>query len=200
MSTSSLSVPTRVKRGLSQSEGSTTPLDESVKRQTASFSSIPNTVFDEEAEKDDNDYPFDFEKYYESREVQREPVAELVKVPGDALLVSAPTRVHRSTPAPPSLWKEGQSKYIDDCISFYTKKQWSRVQRKYFPAIQAANEPLDHAMIVEMYQHNKRDMETNTNGGLMFRVKGSSDGVRNGDGSPDEPDSLYPEYLGLYSI
>lgn len=180
---------------MSQSD-TTTALDEGVRRQTASFSNIPDTVFEEEAEKDDNDYPFDFEKYYESREVQREPVTELVKIPGDSLVVSAPARTHRSTPSPPAMWKEGQRKYIDDCISFYTKKQWSRVQRKYYPQPPVVSDPLEPNMSVEMYQHNKTDMETNTNGGLMFRVKGSATSVQNGGGQPDEADTLYPEYLG----
>lgn len=198
MSSLSLPVPGK-KRGMSQTE-TTTPLEASTKKLTASYSQIPDAVFEEEAEKNDEEYPFDFEKYYESREVQREPMHELVRVAGDSLVVSAPTRPHRTANAPPPLWKEGKTVYIDDCIAFYMKKQWTRIQRKYFPAPHAIAESMQPGMLVEMYQHDRTDSETNNNGGLMFRVKTGDQGhsyMLEGSGGPDDPDPLFTDYLGM---
>ena len=76
---------------------------------------LPDQIFSDiavlEEQQGGDEAPFDFEKYYESKDVAKEAVRELVAIPNDEVAVQAPTREHRCSPYIPPQWTSGVSRY-----------------------------------------------------------------------------------------
>ncbi|KAF2071777.1 hypothetical protein CYY_006905 [Polysphondylium violaceum] len=90
---------------------------------------IPSILLEDEIEKDD-DYPFDFEKYYyESKEINREVSRELVVIPDDSVQnqIEKITKENRINTNPID-YIEKKNLHTDDCIQFYSSNSWKAIK------------------------------------------------------------------------
>jgi len=90
---------------------------------------IPSILLEDEIGKDD-DYPFDFEKYYyESKEINREVSRELVVIPDDSIQnqIEKITKENRINTNPID-YIEKKNLHIDDCIQFYSSNTWKSLK------------------------------------------------------------------------
>ncbi|KAN0025838.1 hypothetical protein ACTFIU_001598 [Dictyostelium citrinum] len=90
---------------------------------------IPSILLEDEIEKEE-DYPFDFERYYyESKEINREVSRELVVIPDDATqnqIENLPKE--NRIKSNPFDYKENKNQHIDDCIKFYSNNTWKSLK------------------------------------------------------------------------
>ncbi|EGC35654.1 hypothetical protein DICPUDRAFT_151994 [Dictyostelium purpureum] len=90
---------------------------------------IPSILLEDEIEKEE-DYPFDFERYYyESKEINREISRELVTIPDDTVqnqIENLPKENRISSN--PFDYKENKNQHIDDCIRFYSMNNWKSLK------------------------------------------------------------------------
>ncbi|EGG21533.1 DOCK family protein [Cavenderia fasciculata] len=95
---------------------------------------IPAILLEDDVETEHEQYPFDFEKYYyESKEINRETVRELVVIPDETTTdhVQLIPKYNR-TLVLPSDYKKGANQYIDDCIDFYYSTNWKTLKGNDF--------------------------------------------------------------------
>eukprot|EP00026_Physarum_polycephalum_P000226 Phypoly_transcript_00226.p1 GENE.Phypoly_transcript_00226~~Phypoly_transcript_00226.p1 ORF type:complete len:1906 (-),score=310.18 Phypoly_transcript_00226:3-5720(-) len=168
---------------------------------------LPDQMFSEIAALEEQqggvEPPFDFEKYYESRDAAKEPVRELVVIPNDEIMVTAPMREHRCTPYVPPQWTPNVSRSVDDCMSYYSQTEWKTVRRKYQNtnlATSASSSSLNNSasngnnaqdLQVEMsHLEDSKDEE----GSLKFRIDAMAQ-KHSHEAGVDEPDPLHMDYL-----
>eukprot|EP01113_Clastostelium_recurvatum_P000766 TRINITY_DN1033_c0_g1_i4.p1 TRINITY_DN1033_c0_g1~~TRINITY_DN1033_c0_g1_i4.p1 ORF type:complete len:1958 (+),score=678.41 TRINITY_DN1033_c0_g1_i4:71-5944(+) len=99
---------------------------------------VPDSYFRETPEDELAQYPMDFEKYYESKEVSREPLKDLVIIPTDELEVVPVRREFRHADSTPKNYTRGTSLFLDDCMDTYRKDVYKVVRRKYHAKFSAA--------------------------------------------------------------
>ncbi|GAM17423.1 hypothetical protein SAMD00019534_005980 [Acytostelium subglobosum LB1] len=91
---------------------------------------IPAILLEDETEREDEEYAFDFERYYyESKEFNRETVRELVVIPDEVTQDSVQLlpKENRVTSAPND-FKAGANQHIDDCLDFYLAPSYSTLK------------------------------------------------------------------------
>ncbi|KYQ91596.1 DOCK family protein [Tieghemostelium lacteum] len=112
--------------GSTTNEPDNSQVEEYQKRNTRQ---IPSILLEDEIEKEE-DYPFDFEKYYyESKEINREISRELVIIPNDQIQnqIDKVQKENRVSSLPND-YKYKQSQHVDDCIQFYSSNSWKSLK------------------------------------------------------------------------
>ncbi|EFA75991.1 DOCK family protein [Heterostelium album PN500] len=110
---------------------------------------IPEILLEDEPELEDEEYPFDFERYYyESKEINRETVRELVVIPEEMNVdtleyVVKDNRIR----SPPTDYKSGVNQVVDDCLDFYLSTNYKTLKTTSYQ-----NNESPHAVVHQLME------------------------------------------------
>eukprot|EP01133_Synstelium_polycarpum_P007631 gene7631-8927_t len=161
---------------------------------------IPAILLEDDPEGIDEDYPFDFERYYyESKDINRETSRELVVIPDETTFehLQLLPKENRSQTLPMD-YKSGTNQQIDDCIDFYQSPAWRTIKTVSYNVDETPHSILN-TLMEKKIEHKPLDESSAQNEQQQQQQQQQSDSMFQQSSGPifknDEVDELHMGYL-----